>query len=991
MCLLVVSPGNVFAKKVDQTTDKVNQSLRISNDKGDIDEYKATVAEVLVTKNEALAMQQLSKLLKKYRGTPLEPGLLFRQAELYVRQAKSARFFEFSRSDNNLVTMIPAAMKNATSKGKLTRAVEIYEEIQRRYPHYSELDAVYFNNAFLRQQLSQEKVAEKLYKALLKDFPESILVPDTHLAIAEMFYQQRRYQEALPEYEAIKKYPGARVYPYAIYKGGWNRYQLKDVVGAIHELEFVIQLSQSMSTQENAKLNLKNEALNDLVLFYPEAYQAKNAFAYFKKWAGDEAGKYLVSLSQMYERHSNFKDLETVLNDLITSLPLSPETPVAYKSILENDVNSQGYEKASSHLARFETHCLKYFPQDSLVVAAKPANAVQKDEESDKESLNCFATLTKESLRIAVKWHKKWQSRVDFFKKENALKKEQESLNAIASATELAYGIYLRNTPIDAKQSLVRYNYAELLFQRKTYRLASDEYFKTAQNTQDAKILHQSSYYAIVSLESAVQDKWSDQDEDRYTVLAKSYIDKNPNGQYINDIRFKKAFIAYEKGRYDEAAPEFKKIGWGKAPEKLALKSQDLYLDILNIQKKYKDIVESTESLLKQNVTSDRKRSLTKLNQESNFSYALVLEKGGDWNNAISVYDQFVRNNQESPLADKAQWNMIQILIKQNNIKMAADKSLMLYRLFPSSSYVKDSLKKAAELYEFLADTKGAATSLKYLAKIDQQNNLKWLKLSGDFFILSNDFKEGLDIYKEVLKAPNEKVRAEIVSSLVRIEDSKIYSSRELHDLILKYGGEKYSEDSINKARLAFESKKMGEAFKLASQIVGDKKAPYHIQAQARFIQAEILKDEFMQQSVKTKVDRIQMVLTLKTEKLDKAQRAFQSTIKYGDPTTSLKSFYSLALMYEHYVEAMRSIKITDDISEKDKKLLMSEIDQIVIPIEEKVADTLQQGIDFAKKYPTYDGYAFLLRNELNKVNFKGLKFVQYEVLSPKVIMPRVE
>src|SRR5690606_9423846 len=104
-----------------------------------------------------------------------------------------------------LLSMVPKTMKSASSQGKLKDAVAIYEQIERRYPNYSELDSVLFNNAFLRQQLNQQKEAERIYRSLLKRFPESILVPDTHLALAEMYYQRRQYDMALADYQAIKK------------------------------------------------------------------------------------------------------------------------------------------------------------------------------------------------------------------------------------------------------------------------------------------------------------------------------------------------------------------------------------------------------------------------------------------------------------------------------------------------------------------------------------------------------------------------------------------------------------------------------------------------------------------------------------------------------------------------------------------------------------------------------------------------------------------
>src|SRR5690606_13299197 len=117
--------------------------------------------------------------------------------------------------------------------------------------------------------------------------------------------------------------PLARVYPYAIYKTGWTKYQLKDVPGAMGELELVIDITDKLARQENSKINLREEALNDLVLFYSEAKPARDAYAYFKKFAADKTGYYILALSRLYERHSKFKELEVVLNDLIEEMPRS--------------------------------------------------------------------------------------------------------------------------------------------------------------------------------------------------------------------------------------------------------------------------------------------------------------------------------------------------------------------------------------------------------------------------------------------------------------------------------------------------------------------------------------------------------------------------------------------------------------------------------------------------------------------------------------------
>lgn len=976
-----------YSRATDKSTDNLNSKLKSVNEHGEIDEYRATLAEVLVTKNEAQAMQQLNKLLNKYRGTPLEAGLLFRKAELFVRQSKSARFFEFNRSHENLLTLIPKSSKSGSAKSKIESAVDIYEQIERRFPNYADLDLVLFNNAFLRQHLGQEKTAERIFRNLLSRFPESYLVPDTHLAVAEMLYHQRRYQEALVDYEAIKKYPGARVYTYGIYKTGWAKYQLKDVDGAIKELETVITLASKPDEQGDVKVNLKSEALSDLVLFYPEARKSKDAYAYFKKWASEDVGKYILMLAQMYERHSNFKDQEVVLFDYIDGSPQTEQVPMAWKAIIETDIQVKNYDNAIGHLAKFESHCLKYFKDQYNATITKVVK-INRETGDDKEIQTCPIVLSQQSLKLSQRWHNEWKKKHAYISKVKVDKADQLKVDKIADATELAYSIYLRNSLEKDKLPTVRFNYSELLFQRKKFRLASQEYFTVAQSIKDEKIKHDSSYFSIVSLESAVGDKWSDADEDRYLELADFYLKNSKNGKYEKDIKYKRAFIAYEKGRYNEALPTFKELGW-KGNDKMAIKSQDLYIDILNIQKKYKEIIEVTDHLIKLKPEVSRRDGLLNIYRESYFAHTVNLEKKGNIEEAAKMYYKFALENKDSKLADKAFWNYTQILIKTEKLADAAQMSYDLYKQFPKSEFAKPSLLKSVELFEYTGNTRAVATSAWELSRVNAKETLKWQKIAADFYILSADYKRGIDIYKELLKLPDSNMREDIVSKLLAIQLSKSYSSTDLTNLIAKYGktNEQY-QDVVERAKSAYERKDYSAAFKMASQLVGEKSAPSLIQAQARLIQADILKQEFEAQSTKTKVERIQVVLGLKTEKLDKAQRAYQSVIRYGNPETTVRAFLNLAKMYEHYVLALKNIQITDEISEKDLAILKEEIEKIAMPIEEKVVDTLQQGLDFSKKHSTYDGYAFELRNELNRLNFKGLKFVKYNVDTPKVILP---
>ncbi|HAG92152.1 MAG TPA: hypothetical protein DCL41_09780, partial [Bdellovibrionales bacterium] len=86
-------------------------------------ELKALKTELLVSHSEEKAIEQAAKLAKKHRGTALEPDLLFRLAELYMRKAKSDRFFEIHRESETIVRLLPRELKQRSSRATVGKAL----------------------------------------------------------------------------------------------------------------------------------------------------------------------------------------------------------------------------------------------------------------------------------------------------------------------------------------------------------------------------------------------------------------------------------------------------------------------------------------------------------------------------------------------------------------------------------------------------------------------------------------------------------------------------------------------------------------------------------------------------------------------------------------------------------------------------------------------------------------------------------------------------
>ncbi|MCB0412423.1 MAG: tetratricopeptide repeat protein, partial [Bdellovibrionales bacterium] len=646
-------------------------------------------------------------LLKKHKGTPLEPELWFRLAELHMRRSKTERFFEIHRQSETVVSLVPRVVKQASFRKAILEAVNTYELIQRKFPKFGRIDLVMFNNAFARQNIGQSKAAEALYWKLIQQHPNSPLIPDSHLSIGELNFERHNFKHALEHFLAIENYPNARVYPYGLYKAGWTYYNLRQGENALKKLEQVVEFGHMVSQKGlEARLDLRREALADMTLFFGEVYPADKAFAYFEKQARElPVEPLLLRLSKLYERHSRWNDREVILKTVLAKRPTSPLVPEIHNELVWNYEQMKSKPQAVAQMQAFSQVC------DRAKFDSKfNDNSVDAPERAPTTKESCMALLHDTSLKLASRWLKTW--------------KRNKAYGEFADAAEQAFQIYLKDN--DSKEATeARFAYAEFLFQRQKFRQASIEYAQVSRSGASKQISHDAGYAALLSLEKAVGDKWSDADVTSFHELASAYVTQNPKGEYILDVEFKLGMLAYEKGKYDEAGPIFLRLGETFPKDEKGLKAQDLYLDILNLKKDYKGLTEYSAGLIAKGVKSDRKEKLSGIYRQAYFLQIQAMEEKGDYKQALTEYRKFSDENQKSDLAEKALWNSFQLHFKVGDLAGGAETGLLFYKRYPKSKDAKDGLLKSAKTFEDLGQLDQAADALTALVRLDPKEAVK--------------------------------------------------------------------------------------------------------------------------------------------------------------------------------------------------------------------------------------------------------------------------
>ncbi len=934
-----------FAKKED-----IIKKLQLKNDDEKGNEIKSAKAEYLIRKSEIKAINQLKSLIKKNRGKNIEPDLLFRLTELYMRRVKAERFFEVHRKSNIVVALLPKIVKKASSKKYIKKSIKIYDYIMKKFPKYSQMDVILFNNAFARQEVADYKSSEKIYWRIIKHHKDSELIPDAHLAIGEIAFMDKRFKHALQHFNAIKKYPKSKVYPYGLYKSGWALYNLNQAKKGIIQLEKVVQFSRNLKVKKS-NFNLLSEALRDLTIFYQEVYEAKDAYTYFAKVAKtDELAEVLLRLSSIYKGHSKYEAVDSILGEFNNKHQNHERTPEVLDELTWNFESLRKREKAQSYLVKLDNFCKKI-----------------KDEDCDERILDT-------SLTLGHKWRNLW------------VKNNKNEL--FGPPSETAFRIYLSRMPLNKESLDVRYLLAEMLFARNKFRESSNEYFMLGQNDLDKKRKHDSAYASIVSLQKATKDKWNEEDHNNYNKLADYYLAVFKSGQYRLDVEFKKALIPYEKNNFDVAKKIFYKLGGLFPTEKKGLKSQDLYLDILNNDKDYSGIKEYSKSLIGKSKNKKRTTELQKVYEQAYFLQIQDIEKASNYINAFNEYEKFTNENPKSPLAIKALWNSALMQVKRKLPLKAAKQYEKFYKTYPKSPEAKDSLLQAANLYEEISDLKNSARVLVQLSKIDKSNSTKWLQIAAEYYYVEEKFSESLKLFKSLSESKNNKIKHSAVAKIIMIinnlkrESKDIKQIQELMDVIYKNGNLNQKHYSlIEKTNKLYKQKKYKAANKLANTINKSSTDP-SIKSQATFIQANIAKIALQKHSLKTTIARIADTLELKIKRLDNAQNLYLQTIKYANPENNAKAMYNLALCYKDYISSLENMPTPRGLPADQVQGFKDEIATIISPIEDKYVETLHQAYTLAKRQHSYDLDLNNIRSELLKLQV-SLSFDSLSTINP--------
>ncbi len=688
--------------------------------------------EQLVAEKEQEQEQSLRSLLA-LGGSPVEHAeVLARLAGLLRARGLSVSLQAQAESDEG--NEAAGAADKARATAARVEAIARYRELLKKFPDAGRTDEALFFLADTLQDSGRDEEAVQSARELVRRFPRSKWAPASHVFIGEHLFETAKLDEALKEYRAAAEVPSDEVYPYALYKAAWCRFNQSAFADAMKLLKRVNDVSaeaerggvRAGGQSAVNTVQLAREARRDYVLSYGRIGVPETAHDDFVKNFGKEAAlKMLEQYGTLLFNTGRDPEAQLIARQL---LALHGDHPAAALDQTRLLVLAQRTGKRKDLLtqAKLLVETFQRVRKD-LGGAGAPGAALQDEKYTEANQLG------EETLRnLAVQIH-------------NEARKTD--LDETWSAARALYSDYLTLFPEAADAYDLRFFFGELLYGRNFKPQAAEQYEQVvkldlARPKAPGKWLQKAAWSAVLSRNETV---FGEQKETRETAqqrlqrkltpeeqnLAAAcslYLQALPDGPHAVEVAFKIGRLEYISGALDAAQQHLAGIALQHPENELAEYAANLVLDISNLRKDWKSLhAWALKFLGDKRLTAHGSLlgDLKRIEEES--GYAVADAESSDVKKAEAL-SAFVAEHPHGELADKALFGAAAALSRAGRIEEALAARSRVWKEQPQSPLVPRALMASAADLSAVGDLGEAAALLEKYAQgfQKQEATKKW-------------------------------------------------------------------------------------------------------------------------------------------------------------------------------------------------------------------------------------------------------------------------
>jgi TolA-binding protein len=999
-------------KRAGRVSLQIPERLRALLERQIDDRIERDTAAAADLRREAMAL-----LLKFVAETPKDapdmPEALLRLGELEWEDERDVFLAKFKKWESS-----PGEERGEPPEPNYARARERFLAVLRNYKTYPEYDLALYIDGFLATEMGKHDEAIDRFDKILAWFPKSRFVPDAHMVRAEYEFlkDSPNYEVAYREYEEVLKFKKSDLYDIALFKSAWCLWRLGQTDEAARRFLTVFKTTAeagpNVSVKRRRELDeLQAEALKNLVAVFAEDEKntAEDMHRFLVKAGGEKfAGEIVRALAAAFYDQAQYERGIEAYRLLRKLEPVSP----------------RGYEYG--------------------LAIAQGQSTMQLWDDLDKTYRELMDTFTVESAKTgaAVKPPSAWARAqpptvLDAAEQaiEKQLRQDATSLHAKAQADKTSraefaaaaklYETYLSHYSSRPEAYDLYFNLGEICF----YHLgddpkAADAYLSAVRVKPNGPLSRDALYNALAALETAREKEFAQakqagkkQEETatdkKLTEAMELYVRTYPHDKEVPELLFRQGKLYYDYEVYDPAVRQ-----WGLLLEKypdspFAVGAGELILDSFNKSRDYENIETwarrlksapafqapaeqarlSTlivQAVFKQGEALSEKgdhgksaaaylRAAREFPNEPRAAQAAVNaevegQRAGDYDTLRAAADLLVKNHASRDEAPEGAWLAATAFQSVGLFSEAAGYHEILADKWPRSEHHKDAAYNAALLRTTIGEhDKAIADGNAYRRKYPRGEDADEVTfLMGKAHEKAQRWKDAEALYSSY-------------SQTARGAGSRIEALVRLATVRLQLNDERGAEAALERAMQAYRTYKRN----LEDQ-------GKYFAAKAHYMQGERILADFDRIKIEGDVEQLKTRLKRKSELLKRAADTFLETAEMGVAEWTTAALYQIGVTYESFSKALLESPPPANLSPEQKELYSQQIDEFVVPIEEKGLEAYESGWQKAIELGIFNQWTAKMREALGRLNtelYPPLKEIGFELRSrgPSPLPPLID
>ncbi len=657
--------------------------------------------------------------------------LLLRKGELlverhdYMRDREIEEYTEeYDQWEQNGKKGPGPKINHSGSKGELTKAANSFRQLVNEFPKHPRTDAALYALAKTLSRLDNDN-SVAYYNQLIRTFPKSPLIPDAYLALGEYYFDKHNIPEAMKNYKSAMNYKTSKTYPFAVYKLGWafinasstgDQQTRENLEKAVAAFKLVIKLSDKDKKGAKSQLNLRQEAINDLVTVWAEIGDIDSAWKYFKTIGEEEFFyKTLERLGHIYSEQGKSEQAIEVYQRLLREAPARKgNAEIQIKLVSLNDTLSR-YNVAVNEL---RTLAKVYIVSKNNVLSEWAKNN-QKDVEAMKLTQQSIETTIH---RYGTLFHQRGQ-------------KAKNDKVLLTNAAQI-YELYLQYFDGKPTSSEIRFYLAEILSIFNQDEKAAGHYLTVSRaKFTDKKYIRPASLNAVAAMNKVVSDGKFEPvpaagkipqpltipaQKSKLVEAIDNFAGFFPKDKDLPPMLYTAASIFFDYGHYEPSIKRHEQIIQNFPDTKQAKTSAKIILGFYVEKQDFDKIISYSRSFSQNKALNDKDLDayIAQILKTTMFKRALVLEKQKNHTEAAHAFLAFQKEFPKDSNGDRALYNASVNFYNASDVDSGMKAQIQLLNEYKTSTLRPDVSASVAQAYEDLGEFQSA---IKYYISFAQE------------------------------------------------------------------------------------------------------------------------------------------------------------------------------------------------------------------------------------------------------------------------------